>query len=50
MARRSETRHAFGAAEFEAMKPTAILVNTTRGAVVDEAALAQSLARGDIAG
>ena len=26
-----ETRHAFGAAEFRAMKPTAVFVNTTRG-------------------
>ena len=44
-----ETRHAFGAAEFRAMKPTAVFVNTTRGPVVDEAALASALRAGEIA-
>lgn len=45
-----ETRHAFGAAEFAAMKDTAILINTARGPIVDEAALAEALRHGAIAG
>jgi glyoxylate reductase len=43
-----ETHHLFGAEEFSAMKPTAVFVNTTRGPVVDEEALAAALERGDI--
>lgn len=37
------TRHFIGEAELRMMKPTAVLVNTSRGPVVDEAALARAL-------
>jgi len=43
-----ETRHSFGAAEFRVMKRTACLINTSRGPVVDEAALAAALKEGEI--
>lgn len=43
------TRHMVGSAEFELMKPTAVLINTSRGPVVDEQALAQALESGQIA-
>lgn len=45
-----ETRHSVGAKEFAAMKPTAYLLNTARGPVVDEAALIEALKNGQIAG
>jgi lactate dehydrogenase-like 2-hydroxyacid dehydrogenase len=44
------TRGLIGAAQLRAMKPTAYLINTARGDVVDEAALAEALATGVIAG
>lgn len=44
-----ETHHLIGAAELEAMKPTAVLINAARGPIVDEAALAEALAAGKIA-
>jgi glyoxylate reductase len=44
------THHLFGAAQFQQMKPTAILINTARGPVVDQAALYQALQAGQLAG
>jgi D-3-phosphoglycerate dehydrogenase len=44
------TEHMLGAAEFALMKPSALLINTARGACVDEAALAAALRDGQIAG
>ncbi len=46
----ADTRHLIDAARLGQMKPTAHLVNTTRGPVVDEAALADALRDGVIAG
>jgi glyoxylate reductase len=45
-----ETRGLFNAAKFERMKRTAFLINTSRGPVVDEAALVAALEKGKIAG
>lgn len=44
-----ETRQMIGAAELGLMKPTAVLINTSRGRTVDEDALFHTLDRGDIA-
>ena len=44
-----ETRKLVGAAQFKLMKKTAVFVNTSRGPVVDEAALAVALGEGQIA-
>ena len=42
------THHYIGAAELKQMKPTAILINSTRGGVVDDAALIDALKNGTI--
>jgi glyoxylate reductase len=46
----SGTRHLINAELLALMKPTAILINTSRGGVVDQAALTQALQTGQIAG
>jgi phosphoglycerate dehydrogenase-like enzyme len=45
-----ELHHLIGGAELRAMRPTAFLINTARGGLVDEVALAQALREGWIAG
>ena len=45
-----ETRHLMNAERLRKMKPTAVLVNTSRGPVIDEAALAEALREGVIFG
>jgi len=44
------SRHLFGRVQFQRMLPHAVLINTARGPVVDEAALVAALQQGDIAG
>jgi glyoxylate reductase len=46
----NETRHMFNAEVFQKMKSSAIFINTSRGAVVDEAALYEALEQKEIAG
>ncbi len=45
-----ETRHLINAARLRLMKPTAMIVNTARGGIIDEEALAEALQEGRIAG
>jgi len=45
-----DTKNMIGAKELKKMKPTAILINTARGGLVDEAALVEALKNGTIAG
>jgi glyoxylate reductase len=49
-AMRPDTRHLIGERELRLMKPTAFIVNTSRGPVIDEAALVRALAEKRIAG
>ena len=44
------TRHLFNEARLKLMKPTAYLINTSRGPIVDEQALAEALKKGTIRG
>jgi phosphoglycerate dehydrogenase-like enzyme len=46
----AETRHMIGARELSLMKPSAYLINTARGPIVEEKALRDALAEGRIAG
>lgn len=45
-----ETKHLLGPREFATMKPSAYLVNTARGALIDGVALRDALARGTLRG
>ena len=45
----AETHHMVAAEQFAAMKPSAVIVNTARGGILDEAALIEALRDGEIA-
>jgi D-3-phosphoglycerate dehydrogenase len=45
-----DTKHMFNAERFAKMKPTAFLINTSRGEIIDESALYEALKAGKIAG
>ena len=45
-----ETRHLFGLEQFKKMKPTAYIINTARGGLIDEEALITALTEGYLAG
>lgn len=47
---RADTRHLLGKSQFDIMQPHCVLVNTSRGAVIDEDALIQALEEKKIAG
>ena len=46
----AETRHSIGKAELALMKPSAVIINTARGNIIDEEALVQALSGGQILG
>ena len=46
----ADTEELFGAAQFRRMKDTALIINTARGAIIDEQALADALRAGEIGG
>ncbi|WHH58716.1 NAD(P)-dependent oxidoreductase [Petroclostridium sp. X23] len=46
----AQTHHLIGEKEFCTMKPSAVIINTSRGPVLDESALISCLKRGEIAG
>jgi D-3-phosphoglycerate dehydrogenase / 2-oxoglutarate reductase len=45
-----DTYHLIGAAELAGMKPSAVIVNTGRGGIIDEVALAEAITAGRLAG
>ena len=46
----AENKHIFGLEQFKKMKPTAYIINTSRGGLIDEQALHQAITTGEIAG